>query len=71
MQGVNTSVVGTGLQYNEKLLERLAEAGDGHFHHAERPHELGQLLSAQLAHLHGTVGRQARQVIDAQLAAAG
>lgn len=63
-QGINTSVIGTGLRYNETLLERLAEAGDGHFHHAERPHELGQLLSTELAHLHGTLGRQARLRVE-------
>ncbi|WP_291430774.1 VWA domain-containing protein [Deinococcus sp.] len=64
LQGISTSVVGSGLRYNETLLERLADAGDGHFHHAEQPHELGHLLSTELAHLHSTVGRQARLRVE-------
>lgn len=59
-QGISTSVVGTGLRYNETLLERLADAGDGNFHHAERPDELVDLFATELRHLQSTVGRHAR-----------
>ncbi|GGM18468.1 vWA domain-containing protein [Deinococcus aerophilus] len=58
-KGVSTSVVGAGLRYNEGLLERLADAGDGHFHHAEHPRELPALFQTELHHLQATVGRSA------------
>lgn len=58
-QGVSTSVVGTGLRYNECLLEQLAGAGDGHFHHAERSDGLPALFQTELAHLQRTVARHA------------
>lgn len=48
LQGVSTSTVGVGLRYNEGLLEALAGAGDGHFHHAEAAEELQPLFQTEL-----------------------
>ena len=64
LEGVSTSTVGVGLRYNEGLLEALADAGDGHFHHAEAADELYALFQTELDHLRRTVGRQVTLTLD-------
>lgn len=56
-QGVSTSTVGLGRQYNELLLEALAGEGDGTYHYAESPEQLSGLFLSELESLKNTFGR--------------
>lgn len=56
-QGVSTSTVGVGQNYDELLLETLAGEGDGTYHYAETPEELIGLFLSELESLKATFGR--------------
>lgn len=57
--GVSTTTVGVGEDFNEELLEAMAEAGDGNYHFAPDSEELPALFAAELAEQRLVLGTRA------------
>ncbi|MBK9712327.1 MAG: VWA domain-containing protein [Kouleothrix sp.] len=58
-RGVSTSTFGVGLDFNEQLLEALAEQGGGHFYYIERPEQIPEVFRRELGELLTVVAREA------------
>src|SRR6185436_2184437 len=58
-RGVSTSTFGVGLDFNEHLLEALAEQGGGHFYYIERPDHIPAVFRRELGELLTVVAREA------------
>jgi Ca-activated chloride channel family protein len=58
-RGVSTSTFGVGLDFNEQLLEALAEQGGGHFSYIERPDQIPNVFRRELGELLTVVAREA------------
>ncbi|MEO7912281.1 MAG: VWA domain-containing protein [Roseiflexaceae bacterium] len=58
-RGVATSTFGVGLDFNEQLLEALAEQGGGHFYYIERPDRIPDVFRRELGELLTVVAREA------------
>ncbi len=59
-RGVSTSAYGIGRDYNEDLLESVADAGDGSYAFIASPDDLPALFDAELAGLGATFARGVR-----------
>jgi len=57
-RGVATSTFGVGLDFNEHLLEALAEQGGGHFYYIERPDQIPDVFRRELGELLTVVARE-------------
>ncbi len=64
LQGVGTSTMGVGADYNEDLLEAMARSGDGNYYYIQSPDELPALFQTELLGLLALVGRQANLVVE-------
>jgi Ca-activated chloride channel family protein len=58
-RGITTSTFGVGLDFNEHLLEALAEHGGGHFYYIERPDQIPEVFRRELGELLTVVAREA------------
>ena len=58
-RGIATSTFGVGLDFNEHLLEALAEQGGGHFYYIARPGEIPGVFRRELGELLTVVAREA------------
>jgi len=58
-RGIATSTFGVGLDFNERLLEALAEQGGGHFYYIERPDQIPDVFRRELGELLTVVAREA------------
>jgi Ca-activated chloride channel family protein len=58
-RGVATSTFGVGLDFNEYLLEGLANQGGGRFFYIERPQQIPDVFRAELGELLTIVAREA------------
>lgn len=58
-RGISTSTFGVGLDFNEQLLEGLAEQGGGHFYYIERPDQIPDVFRRELGELLTVVAREA------------
>jgi Ca-activated chloride channel family protein len=58
-RGVATSTFGVGLDFNENLLEALAEQGGGHFYYIERPEQIPGMFGRELGELLAVLAREA------------
>lgn len=57
-QGVTTTTMGVGLDYNEDLLESMARAGDGRYYHVETATQLADIFQTELQGLMATTGQK-------------
>ena len=57
-QGVGTTTLGVGDDYNEDLMEAMARAGDGNYYYVESPRQLPDIFQTELRGLMSTIGRQ-------------
>ena len=57
-RGITTSTVGLGLSYNEDLLDAMARAGNGNFHHVGDPKEIEPAFHVELQSLLSCFGRE-------------
>jgi Ca-activated chloride channel family protein len=64
-QGVATSTLGVGLDYNEDLMTRLADAGGGRYHFIEDGSKVPEVLGDEFAGLTATVARNVNFEVDA------
>jgi Ca-activated chloride channel family protein len=58
-EGITTSTIGVGADYNEDLMEAMARAGDGNYYYVEAAAQLADLFASELRGLMATVGRDA------------
>lgn len=63
-QGVGTSTIGLGQEYNEDLLEAMARAGDGNYYYVESPTQLPALFAAELRGLTATAGTDVTLTVE-------
>ena len=63
-RGVSTSTFGVGLDFNEQLLEALAEQGGGHFYYIERPDQIADVFRRELGELLTVVAREVFLSVD-------
>lgn len=54
---ISTTTVGLGLNYNEQLLESMAQAGTGNFYHVQSPEDIATYFGLELETLSRTVGK--------------
>jgi Ca-activated chloride channel family protein len=57
-EGITTSTLGVGEDYNEDLMEAMARAGDGNYYYVESAAQLADLFQTELQGLMATVGRE-------------
>lgn len=62
-EGATLSTIGLGLEYSEKLLSDLADAGGGAFYDADRAERLARIYDAEVAATRGLVAHDARLVL--------
>ncbi|MDP2313182.1 MAG: VWA domain-containing protein [Pseudomonadota bacterium] len=59
-RGVSVSAIGLGRDFNENLLESMADAGGGSYRFVGNPEELTTVIAAELERTTQTLARQAR-----------
>lgn len=57
-EGITTSTLGVGLDYNEDLMEAMARSGDGNYYFIESPTQLPTIFATELHGLMATVGQR-------------
>lgn len=65
-RGIETTTFGIGSDFDERLLQSLADAGGGHFYFVERGVQIADFLTSELGELLEIVARDA--AIEVQLA---
>ena len=55
-EGVSTTTMGVGDDYNEDLLEAMARSGDGNYYYIENPQQLPDIFQTELKGLMATFG---------------
>ncbi|HEY9728073.1 MAG TPA: VWA domain-containing protein, partial [Chroococcales cyanobacterium] len=65
-QGVSTTTMGVGNDYDQNLLEAMASSGDGNFYYIESPQQLPTIFQAELQGLMATVGHTVSLGIEPQ-----
>jgi Ca-activated chloride channel family protein len=65
-EGVTTSTMGLGVDYNEDLLEAMAESGDGNYYYIESPRQLPDIFQTELKGLMATFGKTVSLGIEPQ-----
>lgn len=63
-RGVATSTFGIGTDFDERLLERMAEAGGGSFYYLEHAEGLLEILTRELSDVMEIVSREAVLTLD-------
>lgn len=54
-QGVRITTVGVGDDYNEDLMEAIAEAGRGQYHYVKNSSDLEKVIAGELSGIQGTI----------------
>ena len=67
-RGIATTTFGVGADFDERLLQSIAEAGGGHFYFIERAVNIPDFITSELGEALGVVARDV--AIDVQLAPA-
>ncbi|MGD1935865.1 MAG: peptidoglycan-binding protein, partial [Candidatus Phaeomarinobacter sp.] len=58
--GVRISTIGLGLDYDENLMQAIAENGAGNYHYVEHPSQLARIFEEELSTLVRTTARDIR-----------
>ncbi len=58
-RGIGTSTFGVGDDFDEALLQGMADAGGGHFYYIERPEQITDLIASEVGELLEIVARDA------------
>ncbi len=66
VQGVSTTTMGVGNDYNEDLLEAMSRSGDGNYYYIESPRQLGDIFQTELLGLMATVGQHVLLGVEPQ-----
>ncbi|HEY9614466.1 macro domain-containing protein [Allocoleopsis sp.] len=65
-RGISTTTMGVGNDYDEKLLEAMANSGDGNYYYIESPQQLPDIFQTELQGLMATVGTTVSLGIEPQ-----
>src|SRR5262249_5766614 len=65
-EGVSTTTMGLGDDYNEDLLEAMALAGDGNYYYIESPQQLPDIFQTELKGLMATFGKTVSLGVEQQ-----
>jgi Ca-activated chloride channel family protein len=65
-EGVGTTAMGLGDDYNEDLLEAMARGGDGNYYYIESPVQLADVFQTELRGLMATVGKRVSLGLEPQ-----
>ena len=65
-EGVGTTTLGVGDDYNEDLLEAMARSGDGNYYYIESPVQLPDVFQTELKGLMATVGKKVSLGLEPQ-----
>ncbi|NEP63066.1 MAG: VWA domain-containing protein [Symploca sp. SIO2G7] len=65
-RGVSTTTMGVGDDYNEDLLEAMANSGDGNYYYIESSEQLPEIFQMELQGLMATLGRNVTLGIEPQ-----
>lgn len=65
-QGVSTTTMGVGDDYNEDLMTGMAQAGQGNYYYIDSPDQLPTIFQGELQGLIATLGRQVKLRIEPQ-----
>jgi len=65
-RGVSTTTMGVGDDYNEDLLELMANSGDGSYYYIDSPDQLPEIFSKEMQGILATFGRNVRLRIEPQ-----
>lgn len=64
-EGITLSTVGFGMgNYNDVLMERLADQGDGNYFYVDRPAEAARVFRENLTGLLQTIGRETKVQVE-------
>jgi Ca-activated chloride channel family protein len=63
-RGVLTSTYGVGADFNQILLQRMADAGGGNFYFVERATQLSDLLTGEVGEALETVAREVQVAVE-------
>lgn len=58
-RGISTTTIGVGDDFNEDLLQAMAEAGDGNAWYVERPEQFSDIFATEMGGLAALFGRNA------------
>lgn len=58
-RGIATTTFGVGADFDETLLQSMADAGGGHFYFIERPEQITDLIASEVGELLEIVAREA------------
>ncbi len=58
-EGILTTTLGVGRDYNEDLMSKLADAGLGNYHFVERPEQMASIFASELRTLSAIVAKEA------------
>ena len=64
-RGIGTSTFGVGEDFDDALLQGMADAGGGHFYYIERPEQITDLIASEVGELLEIVARDAAIEITA------
>lgn len=64
-RGISTTTFGVGEDFDETLLQGMADAGGGHFYYIERPEQITDLIASEVGELLEIVARDAAIEITA------
>lgn len=64
-KGVRTTAMGLGAQYDEDLLEAIAESGGGRYAFIEHPNQMARLFADELTTLQTAVAKNVTMKLDA------
>ncbi len=64
-KGVSISTAGLGLNYDEDLMQTIAENGAGNYYYIENPARMSRIFRRELSTLYATVAKDARLVFTA------
>lgn len=65
-EGISTTTMGVGNDYNEDLLEMMANRGDGNYYYIDTPDQLPEIFTSEMHGIMGIIGRNVTLRIDLQ-----
>jgi Ca-activated chloride channel family protein len=65
-EGVSTTTMGVGDDYNEDLMEAVARSGDGNYYYIESPQQLADMFQSELKGLMATFGNTVSLGLESQ-----
>lgn len=63
-QGVAVTTLGLGLDYNEDLMQAVAENGGGNYYYIENPAQIGRIFQREMNTLFATAAKEAEVVFE-------